>query len=67
MSYLADAQFSRRPISDDGTVCSICNKCGVTVAVSYWRFELDRAEDAHVCDSPILERSEAGLDETPSC
>lgn len=67
MNSLADAKFSRRPISDDGTVSSTCNKCGVTVAISYWKFELDRAEEAHVCDPPILERYEADLDENPSC
>lgn len=56
MTSLADAKFSRRPFSDDGTVSSICNKCRVTVAVSYWKFELDRAEEAHVCDPSVLEQ-----------
>jgi hypothetical protein len=54
VTFLRLTGFTRRPIPD-GTTASFCNKCLDTLAVSYWEAELDRAEQAHICDPRLLE------------
>ena len=34
----------------NGTTSSICPRCYVTVATSRWEADLERAEEAHICD-----------------
>lgn len=42
--------------NEDGTIDSICRECLATVATSQWEADLEKAEQAHVCDPAELER-----------
>lgn len=62
MLRIPRAAFTRRP-NRDGTTESFCNRCFVTVASAHFESDLERAEQAHVCDPHTLAYWQAVLDQ----
>lgn len=55
MVALVLTPFTHRPVPNDGTTASFCNKCFATVAASRSEAELEGAEQVHICDPYVLE------------